>query len=342
MEAKQGITAQVIVGPQVFDEKERLAELRSLAILDTPRDMNFDRYTRLMADIFRMPMAAVTLVDENRQWFKSTVGIDASETPLEESFCVHALGQDLLEVPDTQEDDFFRHHPVVTGTPFIRFYMGIVLHGPTGQPLGTLCIMDTKPRWLSRAQRSWLVKFGHLVEELINREHAPASARGGLPDQTLFGDTLKNLLRMSEKAGHYLAVLHLRMNRIDQICHVHGRRTRDAILRRLAIRLTEPDSNVLAAGRLSQTRFGAVIPLQSVRDLFDVITPIVNRLSSPIELRVTTIRPDIDVGISLSPLDGHTPEDLLERAGAALDGPKFHECVHVFSHLRMAENSPES
>ena len=81
-----------------------------------------------------------------------------------------------------------------------------------------------------------------------------------------------------------------------------------------------------------KTRFAAVIPLDSVRDLFDVITPIVNRFSSPIELEETTIRPDVDVGISLSPLDGLTPENLLDRARAALSGPRSLEGVHVFSH----------
>lgn len=329
---------------QVFDEKERLAELHSLDILDTPQDMHFDRYTRLMTDIFKVPMAAVSLIDEDRQWFKSSVGIDVRQTPLEESFCVHALEQGMLEVPDTLEDDFFRRHPAVIGSPSIRFYMGTVLRGPTGQPLGTLCIMDTQPRYLTGVQRSWLVKFGHLVEHLNNRDYSLTAgrkqwnrksrrnARTGLPDETLFGDTLEHLLRMSEKKGHYLAVLHLRLNRIDEITRGHGRRNRDAILHCLASRLTASDINVLAAGHLSQARFGAVIPLDSVQDLFDLITPIVSKLSGPIELENLTIRPDIDVGISVSRLDGQTPDDLLQRAGAALNGPRSREGLYVFSH----------
>ncbi|SEL52159.1 sensor domain-containing phosphodiesterase [Halomonas daqiaonensis] len=327
------------------DEKARLAELHSLDILDTSAERYFDRYTHLVAEIFKVPMVAVSLVDEDRQWFKSSIGMEVCETPLEESFCVHAIEeQEMLEVPDALEDDVFRDHPAVVGSPHIRFYMGTVLRGPTGQPLGTLCIMDTHSRYLTRAQRTWLVTFGHLVEELINHDHALTAARQqgnqngqrntrtGLPDETLFGDTLTHLLRMSEKEGHYLAVLHLRLNRVDEISRVNGRRTRDAILHALAERLTATDIKVLAAGHLSKARFGAVVPLHSVRDLFDVITPIVNKLSGPIKLDEVTIRPDIDVGISLSPLDGLTPEDLLERARAALSGPKSHEGVHVFSH----------
>ncbi|MFC2993185.1 hypothetical protein [Halomonas tibetensis] len=89
-----------ICATQPFVEKERLAELRSLDILDTPPEEAFDRYTRLATEIFRVPMAMVSLVDEDRQWFKSSVGLEVGETPLEASFCVHALKQDMLEVPE--------------------------------------------------------------------------------------------------------------------------------------------------------------------------------------------------------------------------------------------------
>ncbi|WP_404296259.1 diguanylate cyclase domain-containing protein [Halomonas sp.] len=329
---------------KLFDEKERLAELHSLDILDTPADKYFDRYTHLMSEIFKVPMGAVSLIDEDRQWFKSSVGVEVRETPLEDSFCVHALARDMLEVPDTLEDDFFCHHTVVVGSPFIRFYMGTVLRGPTGQPLGTLCIMDTHSRYLTRTQRSWLVTFGHLVEELINHDKALTAAlqqgsknnqrnsRTGLPDETLFGNTLTHMLHLAEKEENYLAVLHLRLNRLDEISRINGRRTQDAILHCLAERLTAPDVKILAAGHLSLACFGAVIPMHSVGDLFDVITPIVNKLATPIDVGEVTIHPDIDVGISLSPLDGQTPDDLLERARAALDGPRSHEGVHVFSH----------
>lgn len=338
MEAMQHTPAQV------FSKTERFADLHSLNILDTPSDINFARFTRLAADVFKVPMAAVSLIDGGRRWCESSVRIDPRQTPLEEYFGVQGLRQEIVEVSDTLEDGFFCHHPIVTGGPLIRFYMGAVLRGPNGEPLGTLSIMDTEPRYFTDAQRSWLVKLGHLVEDLINRNHAMTAARKqcswegrrnartGLPEETLFGDTLQHLLRLSEQKGHYLAVLHLRLNRIDEITRIHGRRNRDSILHCLAGRLTAPDIKVLAAGHLSEARFGAVIALGAVRELFDVIAPIVDKLSSPIELQSMTLRPDIDVGVSVSPLDGATPEDLLQRAGAALNGPSSREGVHVFSH----------
>ncbi|WP_019568962.1 bifunctional diguanylate cyclase/phosphodiesterase [Thioalkalivibrio sp. ALMg13-2] len=327
-----------------FDERERLAELRSLDILDTPADKYFDRYTHLVAEIFKVPMVAVSLVDEDRQWIKSSVGVEVGERPLEDSFCVHALEKNLLEVPDTLEDDFFRHHPLVVGSPFIRFYMGTVLRGPTGQPLGTLHIMDTESRYLSELQRTWLVTFGHIVEELIIHNHALNDARDGarraslrntltnLPDQVLFVRTLKHLIRMSEEKGRYLAILYVRVNKLDEVSRVHGRPTRDAMLYHLAERLIATDVKTLTVGHLSQACFGAVIDLPSLDDVFDVVTPITNKLTSPIEVENTTIRPDIDVGISLSPVDGLTPEDLLGNASAALEGPSSHAGLYVFSH----------
>ncbi|MFI9651263.1 EAL domain-containing protein [Guyparkeria halopsychrophila] len=327
-----------------FDEKERLAELHALGILDTPADKYFDRHTRLVAEIFKVPMVAVSLVDEDRLWIKSSVGMEVGETPLEASFCVHALEKNILEVPDTLEDDFFRDHPLVVASPFIRFYMGTVLRGPTGQPLGTLFMMDTESRYLSRLQRTWLVTFGHVVEDLIIHDHALNDARDdakrtrhrntltNLPDQTLFASTLKHLIRMSEDKGNHLAVLYMRLNKLNEISRVHGRPARDAMLCRLAEHLIATDIKTLTVGHLSQACFGAVIALPSLGDVFDVVTPIANKLTRPIEVEGTTMWPDIDVGISLSPVDGVTPEDLLENASAALEGPRSHAGLYVFSH----------
>ncbi|MBS9405602.1 GAF domain-containing protein [Halomonas sp. TRM85114] len=209
-----------------FDEKARLAELRSLDILDTPPEVRFDRYTRLVAQIFKVPMAIISLIDEDRQWFKSSVGVKVRETPLDESFCVHAIEHDLLEIADALVDDVFCHHKAVVGSPFVRFYAGTVLRGPTGQPLGTLCILDTSPRQLTDMERSWLVTFGHLVEELIIHQATLAivrqrmnhvtqrNTRTGSSDEMLFGNTITNLMHLADKDDHFLALLRLRLNNL--------------------------------------------------------------------------------------------------------------------------------
>lgn len=326
------------------DEKIRLAELHALDILDTPPEERFDRYTRLVSQIFDVPTAFISLIDEDRQWFKSSVGMEASETSHELSFCVHALGKNYLEIPDALEDEFFRNHRAVVSAPYIRFYAGVVLHGPGGHPVGTLGISDTRPREIDPVERSWLINFGKIVEEQIHlyaelasvRRHVDhvtqRNVRTGLPNEVLFGDTLDNLIRLAETESHHLAVLHLRLNNLDEISRVHGRGNRDAVLQCLADRLTAPDIKILAAGHLGHDRFAAVVSMFSVRDLFSVITPIVNKLNMAIDLEGHTLRPDIDVGISVSPADGTSPDDLLERARAALKGPSTLEGMHVFTH----------
>lgn len=129
------------------DEAARLASLRGLGILDTPPEERFDRLTRLAASLFDVPTALISLVDENRQWFKSTCGLDAKETPREESFCAHAVAsRETLIVPDALQDDRFADNPVVTGPARVRFYAGQPLITADGACLGTLCILDKRPR----------------------------------------------------------------------------------------------------------------------------------------------------------------------------------------------------
>ncbi len=128
------------------NEKERLKELRSLNILDTTPEERFDRLTRMVKRVFDVDIALVSLVDENRQWFKSRVGLEASETGRDISFCGHAiLGNEVFVIEDTQNDERFHDNPLVTGPPNIRFYAGAPLRYMNGSKLGTLCIIDRKP-----------------------------------------------------------------------------------------------------------------------------------------------------------------------------------------------------
>ena len=134
-------------------ERERLAALRSYQILDTAPDEAFDRLARLASLLCDTPVALVSLVDADRQWYKARYGMDATETPREGSFCDHAIRQSsLFEVTDAQKDERFRSTPRVLGPPFNRFYAGYPLLDPQGQALGTLCVIDRKPRQLGRDQ----------------------------------------------------------------------------------------------------------------------------------------------------------------------------------------------
>jgi PAS domain S-box-containing protein len=131
----------------LWNEPERLGALARYEILDTPREPQFDDVARLAADIFEAPIAVVNLIAEGRQWFKAEVGIGADELPLNVSICAHAILQPgTFIVPDTTQDARFSCNPLVTGEPSLRFYAGALLETPEGFPLGTVCVLDTKPR----------------------------------------------------------------------------------------------------------------------------------------------------------------------------------------------------
>ena len=139
--------------PPIVRDAVRLSALYGCGILNTPHEKAFDDITRLIAEICEVPVALVTLVDRDRQWFKAAVGTELRETPVEVSLCAHALLEaELLVVPDTRKDIRFVENPLVTGEPFLRFYAGALLRTPDGLALGTLCVLDTVPRTLTEKQ----------------------------------------------------------------------------------------------------------------------------------------------------------------------------------------------
>ena len=154
--------------PLPADEDERLSALRALLLLDTPPEERFDRLARFVAEQLDVPIALLTLVDGQRQWFKARVGIDATETPRDISFCGHAIMKnDLFIVEDASRDPRFSDNPLVTGEPHIRFYAGAPLSAPGGHRIGTLCVIDTVPRTLGPVKLSILDALRRLANETV-------------------------------------------------------------------------------------------------------------------------------------------------------------------------------
>jgi len=199
------------------NELQRLIALNSLDILDTPAEAAFDRITRLASKTLGVPTVLISLVDANRQWFKSRQGLDATETSRAISFCGHAiLGEGLFEIPDTHADPRFADNPLVTGAAQIRFYAGTPLRSRDGYALGTLCLIDTSARTLTANERELFRDLAELAEaelqrrEQLERVHLRAiveGTRAGLWEWNVqTGATVFNE-RWAEIAGYQLSEL---------------------------------------------------------------------------------------------------------------------------------------
>lgn len=154
------------------DEAARQQAVDETGLLDSGSEERFDRFTRMARRAFKVPIALITLVDRDRMWFKSSDGLSASETPRDISFCAHAISQsDLFIIEDALKDHRFSDNPLVTDSPFIRFYAGAPLHNQSGYRLGTLCLIDDQPRSLDPDQQTLLRDLADGVEQEINRQN---------------------------------------------------------------------------------------------------------------------------------------------------------------------------
>ncbi|MGE6764002.1 GAF domain-containing sensor histidine kinase [Corallococcus interemptor] len=194
--------------PMPADEPRRLQALRSLCLLDTPAYERFDRIVRAASHLFRVPIALVTLVDEDRQWFKARHGLDATQTPREVSFCGHAiLSPATFVVPDALRDARFHDNPLVLGAPFVRFYAGHPLRTGDGSRVGTLCLIDSQPRDFTDADRAALADLASWAEGEINALDA-SEARAALEQQDRFFEVSVDMLCIAAMDGTFLRLSH--------------------------------------------------------------------------------------------------------------------------------------
>ncbi len=178
---------------QLCNEQERLATLQDYEILDTPAESEFDELTQLAADILDVPISIISFVARDRQWFKSRLGLEASETPLEVSFCRHQLFEkDLLVVPDAQADPRFRNNPLVTGELSIRFYAGALIRGHDGYPLGRFCVLDTRPRQIPERKLRSLHVFARQVTAQLEQRRLYRLSERARQQLTRANDDLKH------------------------------------------------------------------------------------------------------------------------------------------------------
>lgn len=265
--------------PIPSDEAERLASLRKMRPLSSPAEEAFDRVTRTAQRLFDVPIALVSLIDERRQWFKSCIGLPLREAGRDVSFCGHAIMHDeIFVVENSALDPRFADNPLVTGDPHVVFYAGRPLHNAEWHRVGTLCVIDRKPRSFGPADQRALNDLGHWVEHIFyNRELGAAEKvmlgeldevrRASLLDPMMNiwnrGAVMEALEREAWRALRNQSPLSVLMVDIDNFAHVnelYGRPAGDAVLIEFAKRLRSLVLPFDSIGHGGEDEFVVILP----------------------------------------------------------------------------------
>jgi diguanylate cyclase (GGDEF)-like protein len=243
-------------------EDERLAALYRYDVLDTEPEEGFDRITRLAKMVMQTPIALVSLIDRERQWFKSRQGLEARETSRDISFCSHAIEHDVpMIVPDAREDPRFCDNPLVTGGPMIRFYLGVPLRTPDGQNIGTLCAIDQQPRQPSADQVALLEDLARLViDELELRQLATTDSLTGALTRRGFMRAARQAHDLARRYEHAVTCIALDLDHFKSVNDRFGHAAGDQVLRTVTTICRSIMRSVDCLGRLGGEEFAIVLP----------------------------------------------------------------------------------
>lgn len=331
--------------PLPANEDVRLAALNSLSslkLLDTAEQEIFDNLARLAREITGTPMAAVSLVAQERQWYLAHPGLPALQTSRSVALCAYAiLTSELMEVPDALADARFCDNPLVLGPPHIRFYAGVPLVLPSGESLGALCVLDTVPRKLSETQKQALKTLGRSVvgeielrrrvlelEVEVARRHVAeaqiqhAATRDpltGLPNRIALHERLEQHVRLAHRHGVMLAFLFIDLDRFKLINDTLGHDVGDAALIEVAQRLTGAlrDSDTVA--RLGGDEFAVLLPeVGDADEAIQMAVKLVAVLNEPAVLQGHRLHLNASIGVAMYPGNGDAGDQLMRNADLAM------------------------
>ena len=302
-------------------EELRLRKLHQYNLLDTPKEDAFDRITRLVTAVLGVPMAAVTLIDRCRQWFKSQQGLNLSETPRDQSFCAHAmLGSEPMVVRDATRDPRFSSNPLVTGDPDIRFYVGIPLRAPDGTPLGALCGIDTKPRDIGPRELNILGDLANLTMEQL--ELRLLATRDSLTSALRRGPFLTSATRdmaMARRQRAPLSCLMVDADKFKEINDDWGHAVGDDVLIHIVSATNAELRSSDSLGRMGGEEFCVFLPNTNLAGAIQVAER-VRRAIAAIRIKTAAGRVQVTASIGAAELipQDVSIADLLARADEAL------------------------
>lgn len=305
---------------KLTDEAARLAALRRYEVLDTGEEASFERITGLVKTVLNVPICTVSLVDADRQWFKSCVGLDHRETERSISFCTHTIQQrEPLYVRDALADPRFAENPMVVGSPYIRSYLGVPLSTPDGYNVGSLCAIDGVPRDYTAQQIDVLKSFAALVvDELELRRIAQTDHLTGAVSRRGFLLELEKAIAAFKRSQTPSAFIMLDIDHFKQINDTYGHPAGDVVLKAVAEELRSQLRPGDTLGRLGGEEFG--ILLENIKEASAM--GLAERLRAALEAKQITHDPTLSVtasfGVAMLTADFLTPDAWTEAADQAL------------------------
>lgn len=303
------------------DDANRIRALQRLDILDTPHEEVFDRITRIASEVFGVPISLVSLVDEDRQWFKSRFGLDATETPRNISFCGHAIhGDDPLIVPDASLDVRFDDNPLVTGDLGLRFYAGYPLKIADGARIGTLCLIDQKPRELTAKETDLLSGLAAIaVRELEFRRAALSDPLTGAFNRAMMAKLGNQEYARSKRDREQFCIAKLKLDRFSELMDAGGPAFTDTVLVQFAGVCGDFLRPEDAYFRLAGDEFGilmgsaAVSSAEAVMERLRIVAEAI-----PLSVDGEPVSVTVSIGIGGFLQDDLGLDNVLERAEAGL------------------------
>ena len=303
------------------NEAARLHALRTLNILDSSHEERFDRVTRIAKRMFDVSISLVSLVDEDRQWFKSKQGLDVCELPRETSFCGHAINEsELFIIPDTLKDKRFFDNPFVINDPKVRFYAGYPLKLRQGITIGTLCLIDSKPRNLTEEDQQLLKDLGAMVEQEIQSiQLATIDQLTMISNRRGFLNLAEHSLSVCKRNKKSMSFILFDLNKFKLINDVYGHHEGDFVLITFAQIMLESFRDCEIIGRLGGDEFVAMLSDSDekkanivLQRFADAIEQTNNTLNKPYKIQYS-------VGVMNYPYDTNsTVEEMLQGADSAM------------------------
>lgn len=327
----------MIEPPLPENERERIESLHRLNLLDSPPEERFDRITRIASKTLDVEYAAISLIDEDRQWFKSCQGLNRNETSRDVAFCSHAILEDTpTVVPDAREDERFTDNPLVTGEPHIRFYASITLRSPEGHKIGTLCVFDPEPGNLEPTELDLLEDLAgiaeselqlnklsevqaELIQELESAERQAATdSLTRLWNRGAIEELISREIARARREDEPFSIAMLDIDHFKDVNDRHGHLVGDEVLKHVAERIRKSSRPYDAAGRFGGEEFLLALINTNTSEAMDIAERICSYFrSQPVALDKTSLDITVSIGVAtLQPEDD--PDDLINRADQQL------------------------